>query len=151
MESAREESFKIVLGMYVFKHMRNHKLMNDYRRCLSAAIARNSYTSRENLIRTVLATSRPKFDVSYDYALRMMQTMVRDEKPCPLKGMRKRQMWNEFMIHVKEMLSRRRCSLADAVATVLAEKNASRYYLSYKQASKIIYHELQTRRSGCRV
>lgn len=136
--------------MYVFKHMRNHELMNDYRRCLSAAIARNSYTSRENLIRTVLATSRPKFDVSYDYALRMMQTMVRDEKPCPLKGVRKRQMWNEFMMHVKEMLDRRRCSLADAVATVLAEKNASRYYLSYKQASKIIYNELQTRRSGCR-
>lgn len=49
--------------MYVFKHMRNHELMNDYRRCLSAAIARNSYTSRENLIRTVLSTSRPKFDV----------------------------------------------------------------------------------------
>ena len=43
--------------MYVFKHMRNHELMNDYRRCLSAAIARNSYTSRENLIRTVLSTS----------------------------------------------------------------------------------------------
>lgn len=136
--------------MYVFKHMRNNELMNDYRRCLSAAITGNSYTSRESLIRTVLATSRPKFDVSYDYALRMMQAMVRDGKPCPLKGVRKRQMWNEFMTHVKEVLSHRRCSLADAVATVLAEKNASRYYLSYKQASKIIYHELQNRRGGCR-
>lgn len=55
--------------MYVFKHMRNNELMNDYRRCLSAAITGNSYTSRESLIRTVLATSRPKFDVSYDLSL----------------------------------------------------------------------------------
>lgn len=114
--------------------------MGDYRRFLSEAYTSGTYNGREQLIRTMLLSCRPRYDVSYDYALRMMHTMLRDNKECPAKGM-KRRMWQEIKQHVESVIARRQCPIADAVAEVLATKRASRYFLSYKQASKIIYHE----------
>lgn len=68
--------------------------------------------------------------------------MVRDGKPCSRRSKLKRQMWEEISLHVRRVMHRRKCTIAEAVATVLAEQKASRYFLSKKQASKIIYHEI---------
>ena len=75
----------------------------------------------------------------------MMYQMVRDGKPCSRRSKLKRQMWEEISLHVRRVMHRRKCTIAEAVATVLAEQKASRYFLSKKQASKIIYHEIHNR------
>ena len=88
--------------MFEHKIMRNQELMANWQRSLKKAIETNRYDSRYNVIDRALRGGTPRYDVSYDYALRMMYQM----------------------------------------ATVLAEQKASRYFLSKKQASKIIYHEI---------
>lgn len=113
--------------MFEHKIMRNQELMANWQRSLKKAIETNRY------------------DVSYDYALRMMYQMVRDGKPCSRRSKLKRQMWEEISLHVRRVMHRRKCTIAEAVATVLAEQKASRYFLSKKQASKIIYHEIHNR------
>lgn len=122
--------------------------MRDFKHHLSGAFESGSYTTREKLIGEMLEGSTPKYDVSYDYAVRMMYAMVRDGKPCPARSGIKRAMWEEIRRHVARVLERRRCTIPQAVETVLAEQKASRYFLSYKQASKIIYHEKHNRRCG---
>lgn len=126
------------------KSLRNNELLKDYRCCLAEELSTGSYTGREDMIRRMLVKCQPKYDVSFDYALRVMYAMLRDGKPCPAKGSCKREMWEEIMRHTERIVGKRGCSIADALATVLAEKRASRYFLSYKQASKIIYHERKT-------
>lgn len=130
--------------MFQHKFLRNHRLLADYRRHLSSALAEGRYSNREQLVREVLLENRPPYDVSFDYALKVMYKMLRDKQECPARGL-KRRMWLELQGHVEECLRRRNCSIADAVAKVLAEQRASRYFLSYKQASKIIYHERKNR------
>ena len=126
--------------MFELKTMRNRELMSDYRRYLSAAFAGGSYRGREELIRRMLSECRPHYDATFDYALRMAHRIVRDGLPCRQKGI-KAEMWREFCGYVSEIVDRKNCDISEAVATVLAEKRASRYFLTYKQASKIIYHE----------
>ncbi len=133
--------------MHENKTMRNRELMRDYRRELREAFENSTYETREKLINGMLAKSRPRFDVSYEYAVRMMNTMIRDGKPCPMRRPRKQAMWNEIREHVERIVNRRKCPIYKAVAIVLAEQTASRYYLSYNQASKILYHENRNRRS----
>lgn len=101
----------------------------------------------QELINKTLQSCRPKYDVSFDYALRMMYVMIRDGKPCPARRKNKQEMWKEIRAHVVRTQKRRNCTIAEAVASVLAEQKASRYFLSYKQASKIIYHEAHVRRN----
>lgn len=133
--------------MFRHKTMRNQELMRDFKRRLSEAFASGHYKTRQKLIDNMLEESRPSYDVSYDYTVRMMYRMVRDGMPCPAKRTSKRAMWEEIRMHVEREIHRRSCSIPEAVATVLAEQRASRYFLSYKQASKIIYHEKKHNRS----
>lgn len=128
--------------MFEFKSMRNSELMRDYRHVLKTALSCLGFCSQEVAIKKMLAECRPRYDVTFDYALRMMQLMLRDGKSCPAKGL-KVEMWKEIACHVNETMERRHCSLHKAVALVLAEKRASRYFLSYKQAAKIIHYEQQ--------
>ena len=131
--------------MFEHKIMRNQELMANWQRSLKKAIETNRYDSRYNVIDRALRGGTPRYDVSYDYALRMMYQMVRDGKPCSRRSKLKRQMWEEISLHVRRVMHRRKCTIAEAVATVLAEQKASRYFLSKKQASKIIYHEIHNR------
>lgn len=131
--------------MFEHKIMRNQELMANWQRSLKKAIETNRYDSRYNVIDRALRGGTPRYDVSYDYALRMMYQMVRDGKPCSRRSKLKRQMWEEISLHVRRVMRRRKCTIAEAVATVLAEQKASRYFLSKKQASKIIYHETHNR------
>ena len=136
--------------MFQHKLLRNHRLLADYRRHLSSALSEGRYSNREQLVREVLRENRPPFDVSFDYALKVMYKMLRDKQECPARGL-KRKMWLELQGHVEACMLRRNYTIAEAVAKVLAEQRASRYFLSYKQASKIIYHERKNRsRSICR-
>lgn len=132
--------------MFEHKQMRNRELAAEFKRRLSGAFTSGNYQTREGLIDQMLRESRPKYDVSYDYAVRVMYAMVRDGKPCPARRSNKQAMWEEIRRHVERVMDKRRCSIPEAVATVLAEQKASRYFLSYKQASKIIYHEKHNRR-----
>lgn len=109
--------------MFEHKIMRNQELMANWQRSLKKAIETNRYDSRYNVI---------------DRALR-------GGKPCSRRSKLKRQMWEEISLHVRRVMHRRKCTIAEAVATVLAEQKASRYFLSKKQASKIIYHETHNR------
>ena len=129
------------------KKMRNQELMQDFKQHLAHAFEQGDYRTREELINKTLQSCRPKYDVSFDYALRMMYVMIRDGKPCPARRKNKQEMWKEIRAHVVRTQKRRNCTIAEAVASVLAEQKASRYFLSYKQASKIIYHEAHVRRN----
>ena len=134
--------------MYELKTMRNQELMRDYRRYLREAMQSGGEINNEKVINRVLTECRPSYDVSYDYARRMMHVMIECCQPCPAKGI-KRLMWEEICMKVKLHMSARKCSLSKAIATVLMEKKASRYFLSYKQAAKIIFYE-RTHRRLCR-
>ena len=131
--------------MFENKIMRNQELMANWRSSLKKAIETNRYDSRYSVIDQALRGGTPRYDVSYDYALRMMYQMVRDGKPCSRRNPLKRQMWEEICRHVRRVVDKRKCTIPEAVATVLAEQKASRYFLSKKQASKIIYHEIHNR------
>ncbi len=151
IEVNRYGTLKNTFIMFDNKTMRNTELMRDYRRIMASDLASGGYVLQKELIRRVLTNSRPYYDATFDHALRMMQRMVRDGKPCNSKGIR-REMWEEIKLHVEEVVSRRGCNLADAVAIVLAEKRASRYFLSVKQAYKVILHEYKNshrRLGGC--
>ena len=115
--------------MFEHKIMRNQELMANWQRSLKKAIETNRYDSRYNVIDRALRGGTPRYDVSYDYALRMMYQMVRDGKPCSRRSKLKRQMWEEISLHVRRVMHRRKCTIAEAVATVLAEQKASRYFL----------------------
>ena len=144
-----KHKIKIVLViMYESKTMRNQELMCDYRRYLHAAMQSGGRIDTEEVINRVLKECTPRYDVSYDYARRMMHTMIECGQPCPAKGI-KRLMWEEICTKVKLYMSARKYSLPDAITTVLREKRASRYFLSYKQAAKIIFYE-RTHRANCR-
>lgn len=133
--------------MFKHKKMRNQELMHDFKQHLAHAFEQGDYRTREELINKTLQSCRPKYDVSFDYALRMMYVMIRDGKPCPARRKNKQEMWKEIRAHVVRTQKRRNCTIAEAVASVLAEQKASRYFLSYKQASKVIYHEAHVRRN----
>lgn len=79
--------------MFEHKIMRNQELMANWQRSLKKAIETNRYDSRYNVIDRALRGGTPRYDVSYDYALRMMYQMVRDGKPCSRRSKLKRQMW----------------------------------------------------------
>ena len=66
--------------MFEHKIMRNQELMANWQRSLKKAIETNRYDSRYNVIDRALRGGTPRYDVSYDYALRMMYQMVRDGK-----------------------------------------------------------------------
>ncbi len=144
-----KHNIKIVLViMYESKTKRNQELMCDYRRYLRAAMQSGGRIDTEEVINRVLKECTPRYDVSYDYTRRMMHTMIECGQPCPAKGI-KRLMWEEICTKVKLYMSARKYSLPDAITTVLREKRASRYFLSYKQAAKIIFYE-RTHRTNCR-
>lgn len=127
--------------MFENKIMRNQELIGNWRRCLKDAFDSDAYDCRDTVIDKALTCGRPRYDVSYDYAMRMAQCIVRDGKACPVSNPLKRQMWEEICGHVREAMRSRGYTLARALAYVLAEKRASRYFISRKQASKIIYYE----------
>lgn len=58
--------------MFEHKIMRNQELMANWQRSLKKAIETNRYDSRYNVIDRALRGGTPRYDVSYDYALRMM-------------------------------------------------------------------------------
>lgn len=126
--------------------MRNQELMHDFKQHLAHAFEQGDYRTREELINKTLQSCRPKYDVSFDYALRMMYVMIRDGKPCPPAGKQTGNVERNSRT-CRPHAKRRNCTIAEAVASVLAEQKASRYFLSYKQASKIIYHEAHVRRN----
>ncbi len=133
--------------MFEHKTLRNRELMSTWRERLKSTFDAGNYESRDALVKAVLTAGTPRYDVSYDYAVRMMYEMVRDGKPCPARGRLKKQMWEEIGEHVRRTVSQRNCTIPEAVATVLAEQKASRYFLSKKQASKIIYYESHNNRN----
>lgn len=133
--------------MFEHKTLRNQELMSTWRESLKSTFDAGSYEGRDALVKAVLTAGKPRYDVSYDYAVRMMYEMLRDGKPCPARSRLKKQMWEEIGEHVRRTMSQRNCTIPEAVATVLAEQKASRYFLSKKQASKIIYYESSNSRS----
>lgn len=135
--------------MFEHKIMRNQELMSSWRRGLRQTLDANAYKDRNQVIDGVIAGGNPRYDVSYDYAVRVMYRMLRDHRPAPYSRPLKRQMWEEISSHVRRTMAKRGCSIPEAVAAVLAEQKASRYFISRKQASKIIYHEMRCSRS-CR-
>ena len=133
--------------MFEHKIMRNQELMSSWRQYLKRVMDSEAYKGRGEVIDGVLAGGTPRYDVSYDYAVRVMYWMLRDHRPAPCRRSLKRQMWEEISRHVRRTIERRGCSIPEAVAVVLAEKKASRYFISQKQASKIIYHEIRNSRT----
>ena len=107
--------------MFKHKKMRNQELMHDFKLHLAHAFEQGDYRTREELINKTLQSCRPKYDVSFDYALRMMYVMIRDGKPCPARRKNKQEMWKEIRAHVVRTQKRRNCTIAEAVASVLAQ------------------------------
>lgn len=133
--------------MFESKTTRNTELMRDYRRTVKEILASGRELCREKAIRKMLAESRPDYHVTYTWAVRMMREMIANGKPCPAKGLR-RKMWEEFRQHVEGYMQKG-AKLADAVMATMLNKRASGYFITYKQASKIIYHETEKNRHRC--
>ena len=135
--------------MFESKTMRNEALMRDYRRTVKEILASGLVLCREEAIQRTLATSKPHYHVSFQWAVRVMHRMIANGEPCPAKGL-KRKMWEEFKSHVEEYMEKRNSTIPDAVMATILNKRASGYFLSYKQASKIIYHECHKNRHDSR-
>lgn len=125
--------------MFNNRRLRNNTFVNYFRLAYREAILSGNYVSRRALIKKVIEESRPLFDVSYDYALSVIHKM-RSGK-LTVKNPLKCRMWHEIYNYVTDEMRRRDVTVGEALATVLAEKHASQFYISYIQASKILYHE----------
>ena len=131
--------------MFESRTMRNAELMSDYRRVIRETLESGKEICHEEVIRRTLATSRPRYHLSHEWASRMMHKMIVKGEECPAKGIR-RMMWEEFKKKVVDYIATHNSGIHDAVTAIIIGKRASGYFLSYKQASKIIYHEISKNR-----
>lgn len=132
--------------IYKNKSLRNAQLLSDWQCAVDCDRHDGRTRCKGEILRQVLTECRPSYDVSYDYALEMMRRMLRDGKACPARSDAKRQMWHEIAESVRAVVAERHMTIADAVAYVLSERRASRYFLTVKQAYKIIRYETERHR-----
>lgn len=120
--------------------MRNRELVASYKKKLKEEYAKNGAVNRRKVVERVIHESHPRFHVSYEHAYKVLSSGRRHR----FNGFRlslRRQMWLELLDLVEaEMRERPYLNMGHALSRVLAEKRASRFYLSPEYCYKYLYN-----------
>lgn len=123
-----------------FLEMRNKELIASYKKILKEEFAKSGVVSRRRIVERVIYESHPRFHVSYEHAYKVLST-VRNHGFGGFKLSLRRQMWQELLELVEaEMKERPYLNFGHALSRVLAEKRASRFYISPEYCYKYLYN-----------
>lgn len=120
--------------------LRDSELTSAYKKFLKEEFLRGDKISRHRVIERTIHESRPHFHVSYEHAYKVLTTIRNHGTSKSFKLALHQQMWHELLSLVEEeMTARPYLSLGHALSRVLAEKRASRFYLSHNYCYKYLY------------
>lgn len=120
--------------------LRDRELMAAYKKVLKEEFEKGERINRRNIIQRVIHESRPHFHVSYEHAYKVLSS-VRNHGTAGFRITLRQQMWHELQSLVEaEMEARPYLSMSHALSRVLAEKRASRFYLSPEYCYRKLYN-----------
>ena len=120
--------------------MRNKELVASFKKILKEEFAKNEALNRRRVVQRVIHESRPRFYVSYNRAYKVL-TSARIHGFNSHRLSLRQQMWRELLMLVEtEMQEHPFLNFGHALARVLAEKRASRFYLSPEYCYKYLYN-----------
>lgn len=125
--------------------LRDRELMAAYKKVLKEEFEKGERINRSDIVNRVIHESHPHFHVSYEHAYKVLSS-VRNHGTQGFRLTLRQQMWHELnMLVNEEMQARPYLSMSHALSRVLAEKRASRFYIShdycYRKLYKIENHE----------
>ncbi|MBQ7942290.1 MAG: hypothetical protein IJ328_07805 [Muribaculaceae bacterium] len=120
--------------------MRDNELTSAYKKFLKEEFLKGGKINRRKVIERTITESRPHFHVSFEHAYKVLSTIRNHGTKNCFKLTLHQQMWQELLTLVEEELtSRPYLSMGHALSRVLAEKRASRFYLSHDYCYKRLY------------
>ena len=120
--------------------LRDRELVAGYKKILKEEFEKGAPINRREVVNRVIKESRPHFHVSYEHAYKVLRTIRNSENQVFRKTLRQ-QMWKELLTLVEEeMRERPYLNMGHALSRVLAEKRASRFYLSHEYCYKRLYN-----------
>ena len=123
---------------YNLIRQRDARLWRDYYNTRNEWYDSHRIFTEEELINHVITHCHPPYHITYDYALRITKILL-EEHRNPARLTLKQQMWFEFAAKVHALLDRRKNGdLESAVADVLAQGKASRYFITRHSARRIL-------------
>ncbi|MCM1077058.1 MAG: hypothetical protein NC411_06835 [Bacteroides sp.] len=90
----------------------------------------------ESIARQASQSPAPMYYCTYDYALRMLRVLRHGR--LTLRRDRRLKQWEELNERVSRLMEKRAIRLPEALANVLAEGNASQFFISPSTASTLI-------------
>lgn len=124
---------------FILRELRDKELYSNYCRIRKVWIDEGKSFSRKEILVYVLENCQPRYHFTFDYARRLIRCFG---EPVKLKSgaTLHQQQWNEISNKVHEYRTKfPRKSLSDAVQEVLAFGRASKYFITYNYAKRIIY------------
>lgn len=119
--------------------MRDHELAVAYKKLLKEEFAKGGKISRRHIVERVIHETHPHFHVSFEHAYKVLST-IKHHGVNNFKLTLRQQMWLELQSLVEEeMLARPYLNMGHALSRVLAEKRASRFYISPSYCYKRLY------------
>lgn len=119
--------------------MRDNELISAYKRVLKDEFNKGNKINRKHVIERTIHESKPHFHVSFEHAYKVISTIRNTDGILFRKSLRQ-EMWQELLSLVDaEMRERPYLNMGHALSRVLAEKHASRFYLSTEYCYKKLY------------
>ncbi len=120
--------------------LRDRELTSAYKKFLKEEFLKGDKINRRQVIERTIHESRPHFHVSYEHAYKVLSSIRNHGAPQSFKLTLHQQMWQELLLLVEEeMNAHPYLSMGHALSRVLAEKRASRFYLSHNYCYKRLY------------
>lgn len=121
--------------------MRDSELTSAFKKFLKEEFLKGDKINRRKVIERTIHESRPHFHVSYEHAYKVLSTIRNHGTSQSFKLTLHQQMWQELLSLVEEeMAARPHLNMGHALSRVLAEKRASRFYLSHDYCYKRLYN-----------
>lgn len=124
-----------------YTQIRDNDFLKAYRREIRLAWEGGEAVDSEEVLLRALQGGAPQFYVGFDYARRGVgQRLRRRLRPRHRLLTVKRQLWEDLTQRVRDEVVRSdgRLSVSDALARVLAEGNAPRFYIGPRTARRIL-------------
>ena len=132
----------ILSGTMEYTQERDRDFVSAYRRELRQAWERGEHLETAEMIRRAIDGGAPGFYVGFDYARRGVSDRLRRRLRSRHRNWTgvKRGIWDDLAerVEVEIMSSHARLRLPEALARVLAEGNAPRFYMSERTARRIL-------------
>lgn len=120
--------------------LRDRELTSAYKKFLKEEFLKGGNINRRKVVERTIHESRPHFHVSFEHAYKVLSTIKNHDAGQTFKLTLHQQMWKELLSLVnEEMVARPYLNMGHALSRVLAEKRASRFYLSHEYCYKRLY------------